>query len=367
MMKKGCAWLFAVVSLYLLLSLPVAAAEKSPEDYLSDFAGSLPSDVSGVGAAIRDGKLDEISDMGSLCAFLFDTLESELVSLKDVFSTVLGILVLGGISAAIKPKGRQGEVVELGSTVVFALILYRILYANIRRVGAYLDDLTLLANLSAPVMGVLQAAGGNVAGAAASESGFAYFLILLENLCRSVLLPLVNVSFGFVAVGALSDGKANFSIVKSVRNLYATVLGFFCMLLTASLGMQSSLSAAQDSMAFRGVRYAVGSFIPFVGGTVSASLQTVAASVSLLKKSLGVGCALAVLFLVLPLFIELFLLRTLLSLSSGVAEMAGASRVSKLFAEMRSVYDMMIALTLLPSILLLFIVTLCVRTACAVG
>ena len=139
------------------------------------------------------------------------------------------------------------------------------------------------------------------------------------------------------------------------------------MLLTASLGMQSSLSSAQDSLAFRGVRYAVGNFIPFVGGTVSASLQTVAASVSLLKKSLGVGCVLAVLFLLLPLFIELFLVRTLLSLASGAAEMTGASRVAKLFSEIRTVYDMLIALTLLPSILLIFIVTLCVRTVSAVA
>ncbi len=366
-MKKGFLWLLAVVSLFLLFTQPIRAAEKSPEDYLSDFSSSLPPDASAVGDAMESGKLDELSDMGALCAFLFDTLESELFGLRTVFTQILGILVLGGVAAAVKPKGKHGEVMELGSTVVFALLLYRVLYANVARVGAYLEDLTLLSNISAPVMGVLQAAGGNLSGALASEGGFAYFLILLENLCASVLLPLVNVSFGFVAVSALSDGKQTFSIVKSVRNLYGTVLGFFCMLLTASLGMQTSLSAARDTMAFRGVRYAVGNFIPFVGGTVSASLQTVAASVSLLKKSLGVGCVLAVLFLLLPLFIELFLVRTLLSLASGAAEMAGASRVSKLFGEVRTVYDMMIALTLLPSILLILIVTLCVRSACAVS
>lgn len=365
-MKKGCAWLFALLSLAFLFCLPVRATEKSPEDYLFDFSYSLPSDVSGIGEALRNGKLDELSDMGAICSFLFDALDGELCNLQEVFTRILGILVLGGVAAAIKPKGKHGELIELGSTVVFALLLYRILYANVARVGAYLDDLTLLSNVSAPVMGVLQAAGGNVAGAVASESGFAYFLILLENLCRAVLLPLLNVSFGFVAVGVLSDGKQNFSIVKSVKNLYATVLGFFCMLLTASLGMQTSLSAAQDTLAFRGVRYAVGNFIPFVGGTVSASLQTVAASLSLLKKSLGVSCVLAVLFLVLPLFIELFLIRTLLSLASGAAGMAGATRVCSLFSEVRTVYDMLIALTLLPSILFIFIVTLCVRTACAI-
>ena len=366
-MKKKYAWLFAAFSFFLLCALPVRAAEKSPEDYLTDFSESLPQGATQVGDAMRDGKLDELSDMGSLCAFLFNTLGSELSSLKDVFSSILGILVLGGVTAVMKVKGRQGEIIELGSTVAFALILYRILQQNVLRVGAYLDDLTLLANVSAPVMGVLQAAGGNTAGAIASESGFAYFLILLENMCRAVLLPLVNVSFGFVAVYALGDGKQSFSIVKSVRNLYATVLGFFCMLLTASLGMQSSLSSAQDSLAFRGVRYAVGNLIPFVGGTVSAGLQTVAASVSLLKKSLGVGCTLSLLFLLLPLFIELFLLRFLLSLAAAASEMTGAARVSRLFAEVRSVYDMMIALTLLPSVLFIFIVTLCVRSACAIA
>ncbi|MBR6794520.1 MAG: hypothetical protein IKM52_00240, partial [Clostridia bacterium] len=74
-MKKGCAWGFALVSLFLLFSLPICAAEKSPEDYLTDFSYSLPSDVSQLGEAMREGTLDEISDMGALCAFLFDTLD----------------------------------------------------------------------------------------------------------------------------------------------------------------------------------------------------------------------------------------------------------------------------------------------------
>ena len=218
-MKKGCAFLFVSVLFSLLFSLPVHAADKTPEEYLTEFSFSLPGDASGIGEAMREGKLDELSDMGALCAFFFDSLASETVSLRDVFTEILGILVLGAVGASVKLKGKQGEMIELGSTVIFALLLYRILHGNVLRVEAYLDDLTLLSNISAPVMGVLQAAGGNLSGAVTSESAFAYFLILLQNLCRSVLFPLASVSFGFVAVGVLGQGKQNFSIVKSVRNL----------------------------------------------------------------------------------------------------------------------------------------------------
>ncbi len=369
MRKKGYT-VAAILCIFLLLcgTVRVAAATssaKEPTEYVDDFANALPPELSDVGDAIKEGKLSEISDMAFLSSFLFDSLGNGLSSLRGQFSTLLLLLLLIALSASVKPEGKSGNAVELGVIIVAATVLYRSLYTVTVRVGAYLDDLCFLANTAMPVMSVLQTAGGNITGAAVGANGMSYFLLLLENLCRSVLLPLTNVSFGFVAVDALGRELSVGGILKTVRHLYMSILGFFSTLLCASLGMQNALSTASDSLLFKGARYAVGNLIPVVGGVVSNTLQTAAASILMLKQSVGVGCAVAILLLTLPLFLELFLTRTLISLSAGVSEMMDAPRANTLFVNLRGIYDMLIAMTLLPSLIFLFLAALFARTACA--
>lgn len=372
MKRKGKAavgiCLFMVFWIVFCFRLPVSAAEeRAPEAYVEDFANGLPPEAAAVGDAIRGGTLTEFSDMASLCAYLWGFAESEIVSLRETFSTLLGLLLLLSLSSVVKPTGQSGNFTEFGVTLVAAVVLYRLLYHSVLRVGAYLDDLTGIATVMAPAMSVLQVAGGNSAGMAVTEGGMAYFLMIVENLCRSVLLPLVNTSFGFVAVGALGNDLPVGGVLRTVRHLYMTILGFFSMLLCASLGMQSALSSASDNLLFKGARYAVGNLVPVVGGTLGSTLQTAAASVMVLKQTVGVGGAVAVLFVVLPLFIELLLTRTLISLSAGVTEMMGAARATSLFGDLRGVYDMMIAITVISSLVFLFMAAIFAQTACAVA
>lgn len=365
--RRRCpAALLLAPLLALLLFFPLtasAAEDKGALDgYIDDFADSLPSEI---GEAIREDKLAEMTDMGHLLTYLFGEADEGMESLRGTFLTLVGLVLLLSLASLLAPPGANGALAEKGIVLLAALLLFRGLSGTAEAVSAYLDDLSGIATALTPVMCALQTAGGNTLGAALAGNAMAWFFTLLENLVAGVLHPLVEVCFGFVAVSALGDDMPVGGLFRGVRSLYLLLLGFFSTLLTASLSLQKGLASAGDSFAFKTARYALGNLLPLVGGTVSGSLGTVAASVTLLRQTVGVGAVVSILYCLLPLLLELFLLRTMLSLAKGASEMTGAVRAHRLFGDVCAIYDMLLAVVALPSLLFFFIATLFARSATA--
>ena len=91
-------------------------------------------------------------------------------------------------------------------------------------------------------------------------------------------------------------------------------------------------------MAMRGAKFAVSSFVPVSGGTVASTLGTLAASVELLRGSVGVIGIVIIIMMLLPTVIELALLRGVFLIGSFCASTLGAQGESKLLSELDSLY-----------------------------
>ncbi len=328
--------------------------------YMDRWAGGLHDDVSD---ALSDNALTELADVGYFCRYLLGAASEGMESLRGQLLTLTGLVILLSFAAMIRPDGQMGDALDLAMTVIAAAVLFRTVEASAERVGAYLSSVKVTAEVLTPTMCFLQTAGGHFQGAASTGVGVAWFFTFLETFCATVLLPLLRVLFGLSAVGALGGELPSASLVRTVRTLYMTLLGFLSTLVGAVLSLKSTLAVSADSLAFRTARYALGSFLPLVGGMVSGSLQTVAASLSLLKNTVGVGTAISLLLIMLPEVLQLFLTRTVLSFYASVSEMMGVSRARTLLSDVRGLYDMMLALVILPTLLLLFIITIFTRTA----
>ena len=80
------------------------------------------------------------------------------------------------------------------------------------------------------------------------------------------------------------------------------------------------------------------SFVPVSGGAVSSTLGTLASSVELLRGSIGaVGVAIIILML-LPVIIELALLRLTFSIGCFCSSALGCSGEARLLGELDSLY-----------------------------
>ena len=98
-----------------------------------------------------------------------------------------------------------------------------------------------------------------------------------------------------------------------------------------------------------------------VGSTLSGALGALGASLKLLKSALGGTAVIALLALVLPPLVEVFLLRLALSLSESIAAFTEASALKEIIARFRGVLDLALAALVIVS--LLFLLSLGVYTA----
>ena len=139
------------------------------------------------------------------------------------------------------------------------------------------------------------------------------------------------------------------------------------LLLCGVLGLQTTLAKGSDGLAMRTVRFAAGSFLPVVGGSVSEALRTVAGSVSFLRSVAGTAAILVLLFAFLPVFLSVLLNRIVFLLGGSLAKMLGCDGEERLLSELSSVYGYFLAVIASLFVTVTFSLTLFARCATAGG
>lgn len=367
--RRALLLLFLLLFVFSLTAV-VASAEQAPEDYLTELFEGLPDAARDVlpGDPTDAAALGESVGIRHLAGAVLSALEGQAPALFRSFLSLCGITLFFALLTLIRENIGSGasRVADAALGLLLVITAYDRLLGTFTRASSYLGDLGRMAEVAAPVMGGLYLAGGNTASAMAGSGAMAALSLILEHLCASALLPLLRVMLGFLLVSAIGEVRTE-GIVGTLKSLYTTVLGFFSMLVSASLTFGNALGTASDSLALRSVRFTVGSMIPMVGGTVSAGLSTLGAGVALIRATAGIGCVAAILLTCLPVAVELILARMLLSLLGSFSGLLGAGTAVKLYKGLRSLLDLTLAAVAFSSMLFILIAAIFARCAPAIG
>ena len=106
------------------------------------------------------------------------------------------------------------------------------------------------------------------------------------------------------------------------------------------------------------VRFALGSYIPIVGGTVSEALSTVSAGLSHVRSITGTAGVIILLLTVLPTVLSLMLSRLSLTLCRSIAETLGCDRAAGIIGDADSVLSIFLALCAMTAVFFIFAVVL---------
>ena len=374
-MKK----LFFIVSL-IILSFPlrVCAEEVSLPEEFDDFAAAIPDDVAELlpdgfisgNFADFSGAVNEASSPSFLLGTAWRLLCGGVGSALGAFGMLVGFLILSGLLHTVA----EGSVGGLKNAISFVIGVSTATAAvglqlpRITAAGAFFERLTILMNSMIPVMGALYVSGGNTMGAAVSSASLLLQINLIELGTTALVIPSVSVCMALMLADSLRGSSPRFSgITDSIKRTLAFVYGLCSTFLTASLSAQSVLASAGDSAGARAVKFVAGNMIPVVGGTVGEMLRTLAASVKLLRGSVGVAGMIAVTLVLLPTLIELFLTRFAFNCAAAVGDLIGCRAESGLYRDIASLYGYVIAAAAMASLLCIFSLTLCAVGSVAIG
>ncbi len=380
-MKKGAIRCVFFLFLMLFFLLPTAAAEgeirtgKADEEYQS-FLESIPPEVAELlpdsffRVGLADAE-DAVKEAGSVQVIFSAVGKLTGLAIRETLSLlaqICGLLLLFAVLRALvsEKQGELGRAFSFFSTLALTVLLLVLEGGRIASLRTFFHTVRGLSLSFLPLMGTLYAMGGNIRVAVANHGVLSAFLTVLETLCAGTVLPIAGICLAFAMMDALAGRVQLRGLAAFVKRTYTLMISFLMTLLGFVLGTQTTLAKAGDSLAIRTARFAAGSFLPLVGGSVSESLRTAAASVAYLRGIAGSGAILVLFFAFLPTFLSLLLTRTAFLLGGCVAGLLSCEREGKILAELGSVYGYFLGILAVIFVMLLFSLTLFARCAVAV-
>lgn len=370
-----------IVVFIILLSafvLPISAEDTLPEEYF-DFSNSIPEDVASLlPEEFFSGSITELSDSlfdvtspKYFIGVILDLLSGGLGGAFSLFALLVGMIALASLLSAFTEDLISGELknavnyaisISISSTVVATQV------GKIAAVGDFFKRLVVLMNSLVPIMGALYLSGGNTLGAALASSSLLVQINLIELGVSFLVIPAVSACLALNLADSIVPGAARLSgIAAAIKRTLVFVFGLCSTILMATLSAQNILASASDGAGARAVKFLAGNMIPVVGSTVGDTLKTLAASVKLMRSTVGVAGIVALALLILPALIELFLTRFVFNTAAAVGELLGCKTAVKLYREIASLYGYIIAAGVLSSLLCTFALTLFAIGQVAIG
>lgn len=369
--KRKAVFLTAFITLLISIAFFEVNAYESGEEAISDFIDVLPDGARDkIEPSLRENKISELLSAEFLFEAVISCFCGEITGIGSVLCTLLALTIFFSVASMIKTgtgNESMGKITDNALLILSSLAVYTLFSSGLTRVYTYIEDIKKFQNGLVPIMTGLYFSGGNTSTAISASAGVGAALVMTENLCAKTLPVLIKVCFALTLIGAIGADINYSALCKSVRNLYMTLLSFFTMIFSVSMSFGQVLSSAADSVAARTVKFAIGNMIPIVGSTVNSAYGTLAASLSLIKSTVGASSVIALLIITLPVIIYLLLLRASLNVCASFSDMLGCARIGKLYTDFRTVYDLALAAVVFCTLVFVIIISLFVKCAWAVA
>lgn len=366
---RRLAIIFICLFFSIALSPRAEAEDVTLEDAVSDLESSiaqlLPKEIS-------DDELDLSGKKYTVGFFLdriYSAAKSSLLSSTGYIASLLSLISVSALFHLLETGTGSASIANVFKLIEAAgatLIVYGGEVRMLSLTSGFIKSLSSFMNTMLPLMEAVYIIGGNVSAAAVSTTGIMLGVSVIEQLSSAVFTPLVNICTAFTIAGTIDEDGRLLPFLSSIRKLFLTLLTFCMSILSFSMSLQTVLAANADTIASRSVKFAVGSFIPIVGGAITDTYNTISASGAVLRESAGGAAVTIMVLLLLPPLAALLLNKLTLEACAALARLIGADTVGKVLREASGICTMLIALTVSSTLVFLIGIFVFSKTRTAV-
>ena len=355
--------LFLIFLIFVILCTPVFAVG---DENAADFGqGEIYSDVPEeireyIPSDFFDGGTETVKSRLSIGFFLKTAgkiLAGTFPRAVRGFAVLIGILVIssaiGAIGESIASPSLKNVLSYISALCVCAAV-YEATGGFFSVTKEFISALSSFVTKLMPVTAALLCSVGKAGSAAASCAVISAALAILEGVCSGFLFPLVRISFALSAGGAMCGNTGISGITGAVKKLVTYILSFVMVLLTITLSFQSIIAKGADTLALKGVKFAVGSFIPIVGSAINDAMTTVTGSIGMIRSAVGIAGAATVCIMTFSPLLYLLVSKVLTELSASFATMLGMEREGKFLYDVTGIVGFFISLCAVTGIFFIF-------------
>lgn len=323
--------------------------ESLPEEVRWDLSRIDPSDPAGF-----TQKIKEKSSMkfwaDKAYSYFSNALERIFPSFVSIVSMIL-LMSVGKSTSETLGKSGVSEAFYMLVKLAASLVIFRTMSLIIGISSEYLSVVCSIMNLMTPVMEAAYLIGGSITELSVSTQGIMLFVTVIGNINTYLLAPLVNVLFTLSAVSMVCSEIKLEGLVSGIRKLLMRIWQVGAIFFTFMLGTQSLIAKSVDSLGARTAKFAIGSFIPVVGGMISDAFQTLRAGLSFVRGAAGVGGIVVIALVTLSGLAPAIVYKLIVSAGEFTSEMLGLKDMSDLMKEVKGIADLVIAVCLYTSVI----------------
>lgn len=311
-----------LLCMLLFLALPVCAAEEIGVD-TDILEQALPEEAYELMPEITlDDTPDFWSGTKNLLLRALAKTNGSLQSGLRLCAILIGLLTLCAVADMSSVSKFGGAVSAAGALGICAAFVGEF-NAMVTMSQNTIQTLSDYSACLLPVLATAAAMSGGMTAAAALHTGTLLFSELLLQLISKLLIPGV---FFFLAV-ATAEAALSSDALKELREfigwLISKSLRIMLYVFLAFLSLTGVIGGAADAIAVKTTKAAMSGMVPVVGGMISDASETILASASIIKNSIGVFGMIAVLAICILPFLKIGVQYLLLKVTAAISGTVG--------------------------------------------
>ncbi len=343
----------------ILFCTPIMAYDAS--EYITDeMEQNLPDGI------VVDDRISYSTLLEEISKALGDTLPQVVKDTAVLLAVIILSALFGTLAGSVRTAGVQRCLGYL-STACIAMAVYNTLSSVWTEMSELLSRINTFMTTLTPVTTLLYSMGGNLTTAALNDTAMGIILTVFETVCFHCIKPMLQVCFGFSIISALSSGIDLRALGSFVRRTYTTVLMFVMSTMICILTLQNMLTRPKDSLGIRTVKFAAANSIPIVGSALGEAAATVGVGMSAIRGNFGVLAILALVMMILPPIISMWLNKISFSLMSAVCSVFGLTKEQEIISGGAELMNFALAITLSSAVMFIISIYLFATAQAVVG
>ncbi len=209
-----------------------------------------------------------------------------------------------------------------------------------------------------PALIITLFACAKTASAAAFEPVLSAAVLVVSEVIKKCLVPLITFSAVLSVAGNLGDKTSISGFVKIVKSATKWIMALVITVFTGVNAIYGFASPALDAVSTRTLKFAVGSLVPVVGGFLSDTLDTVTASGAVVKNAVGASGIVMLCVICIPPVIKIGVMQIMFRLISAITEPIADKRISQMLWDMSETIVAIFGIVVLTAVM--FIINICI-------
>ena len=280
--------------------------------------------------------------------------------MKIMIHIVILTIISGLLSNLQSAFGRAGvaEVAFFSCYVFLTAVLIKSFSYAMSIGGDVIDSMVIFMQSMLPTLMTLLVSTGNITSASIFEPAVLFSVQMIAGIIKSFLIPLLLCATSLSIISNISEKFHISRLVNFMKQIGKWSLGIILTGFIGVITVQGLAASVIDGVGAKTVKFAVGNFVPVVGGILSDAVDAVISCSLILKNAVGIAGLIVIILICMIPIIKIAALIAIYRLTAAIVEPVSDERIVKCISDLGNSITYLFSMVVSVAVLFLLSITI---------